>query len=201
MVFVTRYLSKICAEPAKRCGAPLRSLWHAADVSPALVQNLAALCPAIKKEWGDLLRGEPTITPLGQPDILMYLMDATLAQLFSGLETGSTRTTQQWLRRCKPLIGPAHGYCACGLNPLLKYFTTGELALHSAAGPMLGAQLEEVLLLFRALAQQEIQTLCGVCQHKGVPGCCEMADKHPTHPNTNSAAHPAPHPAPHSPRR
>jgi hypothetical protein len=84
-----------------------------------------------------------------------------------------------------------HGYCACGLNPLLKYFTTGELALHAAAGPLLGAQLEEVLLLFRALAQQEIQTLCSLCQHKGVPGCCEMAP--------SSAAHPG-HPG-HSPRR
>lgn len=121
----------------------------------------------------------------------MYLMDATLAQLFSGLETRSTHSTQQWLRRCAPLIGPAHGYCACGLNPLLKYFTTGELALHAAAGPMLGTQLDEVLLLFRALAQQEIQTLCSVCQHKGVPGCCEMADKPPAHPT---------HPT-HSPRR
>jgi hypothetical protein len=170
-------LSKICAEPANGCGAAAACLWHPAGVTPALVQSLAALCPAIKKEWGQLLHGEPTITPLGRPDTLMYLMDATLAQLFSGLETGSNRSTQQWLRRCTPLIGPVHSYCACGLNPLLKYFTTGELALHAAAGPLLGKELEEVLLLFRALAQQEIQTLCSVCQHKGVPGCCEMAYK------------------------
>lgn len=166
-------------------------MWHAAGVSPTTVQSLASLCPAIKKEWGDLLRGEPTITPLGRPDTLVYLMDATLAQLFSGLEASTTRSTQQWLRRCPPLVGPAHNYCACGLNPLLKYFTTGELALHAATGPHLGAELDEVLLLFRALAQQEIQTLCSVCQHKGTPGCSEMGDKHPFH-----AGHP-----PHSPRR
>lgn len=172
-------------------------MWHAAGVSPALVQSLATLCPEIKREWGELLHGEPTITPLGRPDTLMYLMDATLAQLFSGLETRSIRSTRQWLRDCKPLIGPAHSYCACGLNPLLKYFTTGELALHAAAGPMLGTQLEEVLLMFRALAQQEIQTLCSVCQHKSVPGCCEMAP-----PAASSPARPG-HPAPpgHSPRR
>jgi hypothetical protein len=151
-------------------------------VSPNTVQSLAALCPAIKKEWGELLRGEPTITPLGRPDTLVYLMDATLAQLFSGLEAGTTRSTQQWLRQCPPLIGPAHSYCACGLNPLLKYFTTGELALHAAAGKQLAGELEEVLLLFRALAQQEIQTLCSVCQHKGMPGCSEPPGRQPVHP-------------------
>jgi hypothetical protein len=157
-------------------------VWHADDVSPTTVQSLAALCPAIKKVWGGLLRGEPTITPLGRPDTLVYLMDATLAQLFTGLETGSTRSTQQWLRRCPPLVGPVHNYCACGLNPLLKYFTTGELALHAAAGAQLGTELEEVLLLFRALAQQEIQTLRSVCQHKGTSGCSEMAGKPASHP-------------------
>jgi hypothetical protein len=157
----------------------LTTVWHAGDVSPTTVQSLAALCPAIKKEWGELLRGEPTITPLGRPDTLVYLMDATLAQLFSGLEAGTARSTQQWLRRCPPLVGPIHNYCACGLNPLLKYFTTGELALHAAAGKQLGPELEEVMLLFRALAQQEIQTLCSVCQYKGTPGCNEIAGKHP----------------------
>jgi hypothetical protein len=147
-------------------------------VTPTTVQNLAALCPAIKKEWAGLLHGEPTITPLGRPDTLVYLMDATLAQLFSGLEAKSTK---HWLRACEPLIGPVHGYCACGLNPLLKYFTTGELALRAAAAPQLGKDVEEALLLFRALAQQEIQTLCSVCQLKGTPGCCEMAAKPPQH--------------------
>lgn len=167
-------MPKICAAPAKLCGAAPAGLWHHAGVTPTSVQCLAGLCPAIKKEWADLLHGEPTITPLGRPDTLVYLMDATLAQLFAGLESNST---QQWLKRCPPLVGPVHNYCACGLNPLLKYFTTGELALRAAAGARLGDEIEEALLRFRALAQQEIETLCSVCQHKGVPGCCEMAAK------------------------
>jgi hypothetical protein len=144
-------------------------------VTPTSVQYLAGMCPAIKKEWADLLHGEPTITPLGRPDTLVYLMDASLAQLFAGLE--SKPPHQSWLKRCAPVIGPVHSYCACGLNPLLKYFTTGELALRAVAGPKLGGDIEEVLERFRALAQREIETLCSVCQHKGVPGCCEMADK------------------------
>lgn len=149
-------------------------------MTPISVQCLAGLCPAIKKEWADLLKGEPTITPLGRPDTLVFLMDATLAQLFDGLESKSSHP--HWLKRCNPVVGPVHNYCACGLNPLLKYFTTGELALRAAAGARLGAEIEEVLERFRALAQREIETLCSVCQHKGVPGCCEMADKpHPPH--------------------
>ena len=144
-------------------------------MTSASVQRLSALSPAIKSEWTDLLRGEPTITPLGRPDTLVYLMDATLMQLYAGLEP--TRSTQQWLRSCAPLAGPVHHYCACGLNPLLKYFTTGELALHAAAGSTLAEDLEEVLLIFRILAQNEIQMLCSVCQHKGVSGCCELAGR------------------------
>jgi hypothetical protein len=157
-------------------------------VTPTSVQYLAGMCPAIKKEWADLLHGEPTITPLGRPDTLVYLMDASLAQLFAGLE--SKPPHQSWLKRCAPVIGPVHSYCACGLNPLLKYFTTGELALRAVAGPKLGGDIEEVLERFRALAQREIETLCSVCQHKGVPGCCEMADKaHPAASAANNHSH------------
>jgi len=180
-------MSKKCGEPGKPCGAPCRGVWHAVPVTPTTVQNLAALCPAIKKEWMGLLQGEPTITPLGRPDTLVYLMDATLAQLFTGLESKSTK---QWLHNCERLIGSMHGYCACGLNPLLKYFTTGELALRAAAGTTLGAEVEEALLFFRALAQREIQTLCSVCQHKGSPGCTEPVEKpHHYPPHHHSPGH------------
>jgi hypothetical protein len=133
-----------------------------------------ALGPAIKAEWSVLLHGEPSMTPLGRPDTLVYLMDATLTQLFGGL-TG--KSAKKWLHSCTPLVAPVHAYCACGLNPLLKYYTTGELALRAAAAATLGEEIEDVLLLFRSLAQQEIETLCSVCQHKGVPGCCELASK------------------------
>lgn len=165
-------------------------------MTPTSVQLLAGLCPAIKKEWADLLHGEPTITPLGRPDTLVYLMDATLAQLFAGLEAKVNQ--HHWLKRCEPVVGSAHNYCACGLNPLLKYFTTGELALRAAAGARLGAEIEEALELFRTLAQREIETLCSLCQHKGVPGCCEMAAKTPHAHHTNHGGH-ANHAHPHHP--
>ena len=174
LVFLGRELPKICAGLAKPCGAARARLWQSAVVTPATLQSLVALCPAIKAEWSVLLRGEPALTPLGRPDTLVFLMDGTLTQLISGL---SGKSAKKWLHACAPLIAPVHTYCACGLNPLLKYYTTGELALRAAAAATLKEEIEDVLLLFRSLAQQEIETLCKVCQHKGVPGCCELAAK------------------------
>ncbi len=153
-------------------------------MTPALLQTLNSLRPEIKSEWGQLLNGEPTITPLGRPDTLVYLMDATLEQLTAGLDSAGAGA--QWLRHCEPVVGSVHRYCACGLNPLLKYFTTGELALHAAAGSALGPHLEEVLSRFQALARQEIQTLCSVCQHKHVPHHCELPGS--THPHVPDSA-------------
>lgn len=141
-------------------------------MTPATLQSLVALCPAIKKEWTVLLRGEPMLTPLGRPDTLVFLMDATLAQLFSGIKEDSDK---KWLRSCRPVVAPIQRYCACGLNPLLNYFTTGELALRATAQKLLKDEIEDVLLMFRALAQQEIESLCRVCQHKDTPGCREAS--------------------------
>lgn len=163
-------------------------------MTPATLRTLVPLCPAVKTEWMSLLRGEPVLTPLGRPDTLAYLMDATLAQLFAGLK-GDPR--EKWLKRCPALVAPIHRYCACGLNPLLKYFTTGELALRAAAGPTLGEEIEVVLVQFHSLAQQEIEALCTVCQHKGIPGCCEMPDKLIKPPSNGRAASRAKRSAPH----
>ena len=115
-----------------------------------------------------MLRGEPVLSPLGRPDTLVFLMDATLLQLLQGLQA---KQELLWLQHCRPVAGSVHRHCACGLNPLLKYFTTGELALRAGAGPAVGAEIEEILLLFRALAQHEVDVLCSLCQHPEWPGC------------------------------
>ena len=61
--------------------------------------------------------------------------------------------------------------CHCSINPLLTYYTTGELALRAAAGAALGTDIEEVLLYFHSLGQREIEALCGVCTHRGTEAC------------------------------
>jgi hypothetical protein len=108
------------------------------------------------------------LSPLGRPDTLVFLMDATLMQLQLGLEA---RPGQPWLQHCHPVLSSVHRCCACGLNPLLKYFTTGELALRAVAGQTMPAEIEEIVAAFRAIAQYEVDSLCSLCQNPGGSGC------------------------------
>lgn len=112
------------------------------------------------------------LTPLGRPDTLVYLMDATLSQL----EVMLTREQNtNGLRRYPPVVGSVHAYCPCGLNPLLKYYGTGELALRAGAGTELGDELEIVLRIFRNLARREIESFCAVCRHREAATCVTIA--------------------------
>jgi len=106
------------------------------------------------------LRTEPTLSPLAEPDILVFMMDATLTQVFA--EAGRD-AAGRWRAHVGNLGRPLQRHCACGRNPLLNYYATGELALHAGAGRALGPALDEVLVPYHALAQREIETFCSVC--------------------------------------
>ena len=134
---------------------------HAVDESE--IQRLEALRPALKNEWEALLRSEPTLSPLGNPDVLVYLMDETFTQLVAHLRF---RPTEHWTERAPALRLPLQRHCACGLNPLLNYYATGEIALHVVVARELTEHQEEVLTCYHLLAQKEIDTLCAVCQHR-----------------------------------
>ena len=111
------------------------------------------------------------LTPLGRPDTLVYLMDATLSQLEAIL---AREPTTNGLRRYPPVAGSVHAYCRCGLNPLLKYYGTGELGLRAGAGTELGDELELVLRIFRTLARREIESFCAVCRYREAPPCAAV---------------------------
>jgi hypothetical protein len=167
-------LPKKCAVPAKVCGVAGRRCWHSGTMTMAAWQRLEPLLPAIKIKWALQVRDEPAHTPLGRPDTVTFLMDATLAQLAVGFTIPSVTS---WLLACPPVIALVHGYCACGLGAVQKYFTTGEVALQLAAGSLSTAEIEEVLRRFRLLAQQEIAAVCQACPHRGIVGVCESAGK------------------------
>lgn len=133
--------------------------------------QLAALRPAVKERWETLLRLEPTLTPLANPDTLVFMMDETLAQLSSAIKA---RSFQRWLKNNPALVAPMQSRCHCSINPLLTYYTTGELALRAATGAVLGTDLEEVLIYFHGLGQREIESLCGVCTHRGIEACLDF---------------------------
>ena len=142
-------------------------------MDPNTASRLETLRPAIKREWEKLLRTEPALSPMANPDTLVFLMDETLKQLADCLRA---RAAKGWTKKDAPLVAPLQRRCPCGLNPLLNYYATGELAVHAAAATRLeGADLEDTLLCFHALAQREIDTLCSVCQHKHGPACRDVA--------------------------
>ncbi|MBA4138326.1 MAG: hypothetical protein C0518_13520 [Opitutus sp.] len=140
-----------------------------------VIQRLEGLRPSWKREWEALLRSEPTLSPLGNPDTLVYLMDETITEVLKALRARSLKPVAI---NSRALLVPLQRHCACGLNPLLNYYATGELAFHAVAGPMLVEHLDEALASYHLLAQKEIDTLCAVCQHRASPGCAttELAD-------------------------
>jgi len=124
----------------------------------------------IKQRWEALLRAEPIASPLSNPDTLVFLMDETLRQVSSALRTRSVKTG---LRAHATTIAPLQGKCACGINPLLAYYTTGRYALREVAEDKLGLAFNEVLVFFHSIAQKDIQALCGVCCNRGAEDCSQ----------------------------
>ncbi len=132
------------------------------------IERLEGLRPSWKREWETLLRAEPTLSPLGNPDTLVYLMDETISGVLRTLRSRALRHTPV---NPRALLVPLQRHCACGLNPLLSYYATGEVALHAVAGPVLAGDLDEALTSYHLLARREIDTLCAVCQHRAGPDC------------------------------
>lgn len=130
------------------------------------VQRLAALRPAIKQRWETLLRSAPAPSPLAHPDLIVYLMDEILDNLAAALADSPEDDDP----RAPPTAGPTSS-CACGLNPLLPCFITGEQALIELAAPALGPRLNFLLARYHDQAKREMLSFCGVCVHRGSPSC------------------------------
>ena len=144
-------------------------MWQTVAVDQSVTAQLESLRPAIKREWGALLRAEPTLSPLGHPDTLTYLMDETISQV---IKTIHHQSLKSWIQRSPVLLAPLQRHCHCGLNPLLNYYATGELALRSSLRQQFDATTCEALLtVYHVKAQQEIETLCAVCQVPDTSHC------------------------------
>lgn len=150
------------------CSATPASRWHSVRVDESVLQRLEGLRPSWKREWEILLRSEPTLSPLGNPDTLVFLMDETITEVLKVLRA---RSLKHAAPNPRALLVPLQRHCACGLNPLLNYYATGELALHAVAAGPLAEHLDEALTSYHLLAQKEIDTLCAVCQHRGSGHC------------------------------
>jgi hypothetical protein len=123
----------------------------------------------MRARWEALLRAEPVTTPLGLPDTLVHLIDTTLEQILTMIETSdelpeSTTGTQ----------GP---HCPCGRNPLLAYFAAakqatreGLILAQAASAPLdpaaRDASLDELNAVLNLISRREIEAFCGVCQFR-----------------------------------
>ena len=135
----------------------------------SVIDRIELLRPTIKREWGALLRAEPTLSPLGHPDTLTFLMDETITQVIKSVRT---HTLKSWIQRSPVLLAPLQRHCHCQQNPLLNYYATGELALRAALRPKFDAATCEALLtVYHVKAQREIETLCAVCQVHDAKEC------------------------------
>jgi len=154
-------------------------IWQSVGVDQSVIAKIELLRPAIKRDWGALLRAEPTLSPLGHPDTLTFLMDETINQVIKSVHS---HTLKSMIQRSPVLLAPLQRHCHCLQNPLLNYYATGELALRGALQKQFDAPTCEALLtVYHVKAQQEIETLCAVCQ---------VHDTNPAHPKRATATHP-----------
>ena len=130
------------------------------------IRRLEAQRAALKREWEILLRTEPTLSPLGNPDTLVYMMDETIDRLLAELRLHVPTPDQRSQR------SPLQRRCLCGLNPLLNYYATGELAIHAVSTSLFGLAVEVPVAVFHQMAEREIDMLCSVCCYR----------EHPVHP-------------------
>lgn len=136
--------------------------------------------------WRERLRALPPSSALANPDLLAPLMAPALARVRQEA-TGPQADTP---------ADPAG--CACGLNPLVAFYLTGECATmdvlwgHADALLNLNPQERELVcrtlnLAWRRVAADEIALFCSVCQHGSKPAATH------SHPRTvcETAARPA----------
>lgn len=134
------------------------------------VRALQARQSDIRQRWEALLRDEPPSSALANPDILVRLFDTTLGELFAALQFQA--------RSLRPAPDGAYAEvragCACGRNPLVAYFLTGERALLETQAQLDRADstrpataMAELHVMIRQIARREVETFCGLCRQHG----------------------------------
>jgi hypothetical protein len=141
-------------------------------MQPSLINALRMQRPHIRSRWEDLLRAERVGSPLGNPDVLVHLLDWTFNEIFRSLEELPSRRRSSRDNR--------EPHCPCGRNPLLAYFAAGEQALQESlvlaqvSEPNLTPAVRDVALIelnhvLEKISRREIEAFCAVCQFRDRP--------------------------------
>ncbi len=146
----------------------------------ALLSALRDQRPTLLARWESLLRAHPSPNALGNPDVLVLMMNWTLEEWESTLRRPNAR------RRRSIAIGTSAAKsepCPCGMNPLLGYFRSAEAAMNEALTALAApggsdasslaewslardAFATEALRALRQVAEREISTFCAVCRQR-----------------------------------
>ena len=82
-------------------------IWQSVGVDQSVIAKIELLRPAIKRDWGALLRAEPTLSPLGHPDTLTFLMDETINQVIKSVHS---HTLKSMIQRSPVLLASWCGF-------------------------------------------------------------------------------------------
>lgn len=142
-------------------------------MNAAVLDHLQQNRDVIRIRWDLLLRLEPVVSPLANPDTMAHLIPDSIGLLMEEL-----RARMQPNHR-RP--SPKRLACNCGHNPYRAYFKAGEQALAEAVviahvetrvDSDRQADITEVLTAIRALAATEINTFCSICTNYRVAEKC-----------------------------
>lgn len=131
------------------------------------MQALQARSAQICQRWEAFLRAERVVSPLANPDALMFLIPATLERVFDVLGKPSQRAPTMI-----EALALTRRECPCGRNPYLAYFVAGEQALTEALvysqtemhnREQRETEVAELFVAIRRLALREVESFCGVC--------------------------------------
>jgi len=142
-------------------------------MNAAVLEHLERNREVIRIRWDLLLRLEPVVSPLANPDTMAHLIPNSIGLLIHELRARLAPNHRR--------PSPRSLACDCGHNPYRAYFKAGEQALAEA---VVLAHVEtrvdsdrqkdvtEVLSAIRALATNEINTFCSICTSYRVAEKC-----------------------------
>ncbi len=143
-----------------------------------MLHALEAQRNELHARWEALLRVEPVITPLGQPEALKHMIDFTLKTLFTSLHTPHAQRKKH-LKSVREWAAD-RSICPCGKNPLMAYFVAGEQALLETlilvqaglpdCAETRAKAVYELKLAMAHVAHREIETFCALCQLRSQNG-------------------------------
>lgn len=127
----------------------------------AFVQTLRARRAQIRARWETFLRIEKVNTPLANPDMLVYLFDQTLDEVFNTLED-STAPRHPVPPANARQDNPLSAYFLAGEQALLEALVLAQAGVHDLDPKERDADLAQLRHVMHKIARRDLSSLEGV---------------------------------------